>query len=245
MEKVMYDFFYKLEDKHWWFQARKEILLRLIDKYCKPSSQAKVLDIGCGTGMVLKYLAKYGEVWGIDNSPKAVEYAKIRAPNAKIILGELPKKMPAERFDLITALDFLEHIEDDERFLESISDLLNDKGLLVITVPAFQFLWTGHDEMNLHKRRYTKRVLKEKIERIGLKIEKISYYNTILFVPIVLAKISKKLSPWHKKNSHFGKNPPSLFINNILKIIFSFEKYFLPFINFPFGISIIAIVQKK
>jgi len=241
----MYDYFYQVEDKHWWFQARKDIVMKLIDEYYNFKANTKVLDIGCGTGMMLKHLSKYGEVWGIDKDLKAVKYAKKKAPKAKIILGSLPERLPKEKFDLVTVLDVIEHIDKDQEALKAAANILKSQGVLVITVPAYRFLWTGHDEMNLHKRRYTVGELKTKINNAGFKIRKISYYNSFLFLPIALAKFFKRFFGRQRITSHLSNTVPPRFINQFLKVIFSSEKYLLPYLNFPFGISIVVIASKK
>jgi len=244
MKEVMYDYFYQIEDKHWWFQGRRKIVMELIDKYYKKTPGAKVLDVGCGTGMMLKYLSKYGEVWGTDKDPKAIEYSKTKAPNTEIISGSIPEKIPEGKFDLVTALDIVEHIERDVEALKVIFNTLKNNGVLVMTVPAYQFLWSTHDEINEHKRRYQLPELKEKLERAGFNIIKISYYNVLLFLPIAFFLLLKKLFGSKKPKSHFEKMP-NYIVNWLLEKIFSSERYLLPFFNFPLGVSIIAIASKK
>jgi len=244
MEKFLYDYFYKIEDKHWWFQGRKEILLRLIDKYYRPEPNSKVLDIGCGTGMMLKSLSKYGEVYGLDKNEKAIAYSKIRSPKAKIVLGSFPENMQnllPLKFDLITVLDVLEHIDDDTKALEAIKNILKPNGILIITVPAYKFLWTHFDEVNQHKRRYTRRELSEKITKAGFKIEKISYFDTFPFAPAVVVKFLEHIFSRSEKNNQLGLQMSLHSFNRFFKWLFSSEKHFLTNINFPFGISIVAI----
>ena len=243
MQTQLYDYFQQIEDRHWWFQARKEIVLYTIERFFKKENKVDILDIGCGTGMMLQALGAYGNVWGLDKSAKAIAYAKNKAPNARLVVGSFPDHLPKKRFDIVTALDILEHIEDDTHALEKLGDVMKPGGITIITVPAYQFLWTAHDTVNEHKRRYTKSELQKKIQHAGLRIKKISYYNTFLFVPIATAKLIKRLS--HKQQSHFASTPPSALVNMPLRSIFSSEKYVLPYIDFPFGISIIAILSKK
>lgn len=240
----MYENLYRLDDRHWWFRARKDIVLRLVDKYFRQKPDFRIFDIGFGTGMILQNLSKYGEVWGIDSDEGAVVYAKEKNPDAKIILGSFPESAPAEQFDLVTALDVLEHITDDEAAFVKIHDILKPGGLAVITVPAYNFLWTGHDIASHHKRRYGTREIQAKIKNSGLQIKKISYCNTFLFLPIVIVKIFQRLLFRNKAHSHLDSQLPPVWANSILEIIFSTEKYLLPFINFPFGVSIVAIASK-
>ena len=240
----MYEYFNAIEERHWWFQARKEIVLRLIDQHYEKGKKLEVLDIGCGTGMTLKALEKYGEVWGLDKNIKAIEYSKKKAPEAQVMQGSFPAQVPAKQFDIITVLDVIEHIEEDGRALQKLAQTLKPNGIAVITAPAYKLHWTGHDDMNEHKRRYTAPELKQKLRDAGLEIKKISYYNTLLFFPIAAAKIMSRVFSPHAK-SHFTAAPPPAFLNLPLKAIFAFEKYLLPHINFPFGISIIAVATRK
>jgi len=241
----MYDYFNAIEETHWWFQARKEIIKTLLNKYHKKNPGDQILDVGCGTGMMSRELMQYGQVWGLDNDSAALEYSRKKAEGARFILGSLPDDMPARRFKLITLLDVLEHIENDGEALQKLEQSLEGGGTLLITVPAYRFLWSSHDDINQHKRRYTIGELREKIEGANLKIKKISYYNTFLFPAVVAAKKTINTLYSGKKKAHFGMVSPSPLINAPLKPIFTLEKYFLPHINFPFGISIIAVASKK
>lgn len=244
MKEEMYEYFNAIEERHWWFRARRQIVLRLIDRYRKQKGTARVLDVGCGTGATLKALAAYGTLTGLDKNAKAVEYSKKRVPEAKVIQGSFPGGVPGKQFDIITILDVLEHLDEDQEALGKLAQHLAAEGITIITVPAYAFLWTGHDDMNEHKRRYTLPELKEKALGAGLTIRKISYYNTFLFFPIAAAKIMRRLLN-RRTTAHFGAVPPPAFINAPLQAIFSLEKHFLPHMNFPFGISIIAVASKK
>lgn len=248
----MYDQLYVFEDKHWWSRARKDILMSLIYKYYRSFCQSnnrrgrgRVLDIGCGTGMMLRYLSKYGDVLGIDKDPKAVSYARKKVPDAEIIAGSFPEGIPGGKFSLITILDVLEHIEEDTKALGFIGDLLEVSGIAIITVPAFPFLWSAHDDLSRHKRRYRMKELEEKIKDAGLYVIKISYYNTLLFLPSATVKIARRIFPDSSLGSRLYIKTPAVPINLLLKTIFSSEKFLLQFISFPFGISIVAVVSKN
>lgn len=244
MKEQMYDYFYHIEEKHWWFQGRLDIVMKLIHTYAQHTNHAKILDVGCGTGMVLQALQAYGTVWGIDKSEKAIRYSKEKVPGARVYIASFPEHMPNAQFDIITVLDVLEHIDQDRQALSKLTHMLKPGGIVVITAPAYKFLWTSHDDMNEHKRRYTVPELKEKVLEASLDIKKISYYNTLLFLPMVLVKLSCRFF-FHDVKAHFGHTPSPAFINLPLRFLFSLEKYVLPYINFPFGISIIVIATKK
>jgi len=245
MDNLSYDELNNLEKSHWWFQARKKILTKLTEKYYKYQPEAKVLDIGCGTGAILEQLKGLGKVWGIEKDKLAVDYCRQKMPKANITQGIFPEEVPAEKFDLVTILDVLEHIADDEKALQKASEILKPAGVLIVTVPAYKFIWSSHDQVNQHYRRYTLIELKQKLKKTGLRIKKISYFNTILFLPIVIGKVAKRIFGSSKPTSHLKDGLPPVFLNQILEMIFSLEKDLLPFFNLPFGISIIAIAKKQ
>jgi SAM-dependent methyltransferase len=155
----------------------------------------------------------------------------------------LPNQIPyAENyFDLITALDVIEHVDEDVDSLKAIRTRLVADGKAVITVPAYMFLWSKFDEMNEHKRRYTLTELNEKLVQAGFVVEKISYYNTLLF-PVVF--VIRMLNNLLKLDGSSDVNMPNAPLNFVLKKIFGIEKYLLKFINLPFGVSILAVVKK-
>ena len=180
MDKFLYDTFYELETKHWWFVARREIIIDRLKEYSVQTQALKLLDIGCGTGLILKHLQQFGKAQGIDCSPQAVEYTNMRMMqknDAVVKLGRLPDEIPfdSEKYNIITLLDVLEHIDKDLKSLETVYSLLEKGGVLICTAPAYQFLWSNHDEILHHKRRYTLNELRSKLISAGFKIDKISY----------------------------------------------------------------------
>jgi len=244
MDKVLYDQFYELEDKHWWFTARREIILDLVKRFKPAGSALKILDIGCGTGAVLQKLKEYGDVSGVDFSSEAVSYA-IQKVGGNIVRGSLPTDIPfaPASFDLITLLDVLEHIDDDAGSIVTVNKILKDNGILIMTVPAFQFLWSGHDDINHHKRRYTKSEIHNLLVKHGFKILKISYFNTFLFPAILTVRLLGKVFKMNNQKSDLkmpGKIP-----NAILKRIFSAEQLWLSRMRFPVGVSILAVAKKE
>jgi SAM-dependent methyltransferase len=178
----------------------------------------------------------------MDMSDVAIEFSS-EIFFGPVMKGSLPDEVPYpnEYFSLITALDVIEHIDDDLASLKKIHTLLNYQGKAVITVPAYMFLWSHFDELNEHKRRYTQTELSQRLLQAGFKIEKISYYNTLLF-PLVYTV--RKLNNLLGRNGSSDIEMPSSFINKILKIIFGIEKYILRYFSLPFGVSILAVVKK-
>ena len=242
MKLEMYKIFYEIQKTHWWFVVKKIIILEQIKKYFNKSENSKILDIGCGSGLMLNSLNQFGKTYGMDNSVEAVKFSK-EIYNGEVRIGNLPTDLPysVKIFDLIIALDVIEHIECDIESLEAINSLLKSDGMAIITVPAYMFLWSSFDDINEHKRRYTLNELKNKLIKANFKIVKISYYNTILF-PIIY--VIRKMSVILKKDPWSDLKKPNKIINYVLTKIFEIEKYLLREINFPFGVSIIAIVKK-
>ncbi|AYD40437.1 class I SAM-dependent methyltransferase [Clostridium fermenticellae] len=242
MKEYLYKELYDLENKHWWFLGKKKIVLSLIRTYVKYNESNKILDAGCGSGLMLNNLKEFGKVFGMDCSKDAIKFSKLIF-DGEVKLGFMPEHIPYIKnyFNLIIALDVIEHIEDDELALLDLKDHLTYDGVCVITVPACMSLWSNHDIVHQHKRRYTLRELKKKLLNAGLKVEKISYYNSILFLPIfIIRQIHRLLNI----KSGSDAKMPNTFINFILKNVFSFERHILKNYSIPFGVSLIAIVKK-
>jgi len=238
----MYRIFFEIQKRHWWFVTKKEIVLAAINEHVHKNDTQKVLDIGCGSGLMLNALEDVGQTFGMDMSDDAISFSK-EIFKGKVEKGLLPDQIPygENYFDLIVALDVIEHIEKDVDSLRAIRSRIVENGKAIITVPAYMFLWSAFDELNEHKRRYTLSELNAKLIQAGFKVEKISYFNTILF-PVVF--IIRMLNNLLGRDGASDIDMPSQPVNYILKKIFGIEKYLLKFINLPFGVSILAIVKK-
>lgn len=244
MRSDMYELHHQLENSHWWFTARRQIVLdvlrREIAEDAGLSPPIRIVDIGCGAGGMLPHLSEFGSVIGVDMAPSAVAYAADSA--CEVRQGSLPMHMPfssAEHFDVAMLLDVLEHIDDDREALAAIHRLLRAGGRLIITVPAFQFLWSGHDVVNEHKRRYTRTQLRNRLQRAGFTVKQISYFNTILFVPIAAARLAGR---WiHRKDSRSDFVRLPRLLNWFLHSLFAAERHMLSVLRLPFGVSLIAV----
>ena len=244
MESNAYQEINLIQDRHWWFLGRKQIIERILNSYLPQNGKfSKSIDIGCGPGVNLALLQKFtDEVCGLDNSDEAVRLAKQNYPSAEILKGDLLSYESNSKYELVTLLDVLEHIENDNLALKKIEDLLLPGGVALITVPAFKIFWSAHDERFGHYRRYTINELKRKIcNSTSLQIKKISYFNFFLFLPILLFRLVKKISRRDSQSEFFILPAP---LNYILMQIFSTETLLLPLMDLPFGVSIICVLTK-
>jgi len=230
------------ENTHWWFSARRKILSYIIKKKVeKLGSKLRILDYGAGSGTNVHMLSKFGKVFVYEKNKDAQNYLKKKFTNNENIdiLENFDKEM---NFDLIVAADVIEHVEKDDELLKQLEEQLSEKGKILITVPAYKFLFSEKDRVLQHYRRYNFKEIKFLGEKY-FKIKKLSYFNFFLFFPISISILYLKL--FNIKFIKYAETTPNFFLNKILYKIFSFEMFFLSFINFPFGISILLLGEKK
>lgn len=254
MEELHYDQLAKFEETHWWHLARQRIIvdfLRYNFEKLHISNTAKLLDVGCGTGKMLSLLKSVADPVGVDYSPKAIEYCvKKGAGKATLANGS---KLPFENesFDVVSAQEVIEHIEDDGSALQEWGRVLKKDGIIFLTCPAYQWMWGPADKFALHFRRYTLRRLKKVVEDNGYEITKASYFNTLLFPGIAAIRLARKpfidldaMSAIDMEKA-FDFNIGPKFLNGFLAWIFGLERYLLRWCNLPYGVSIILIARKK
>jgi SAM-dependent methyltransferase len=242
MDEALYTQHDLLDEDHWWFLGRRRIVLSILGSFLGPrAGREQILDVGCGTGGMLRALQELGEVTGMDTSRFAVERARERC-GCRVEWGVLPEPVPFEpgSFDIVTALDVIEHVDDDVGALRTIHTLLRPGGVFLCTVPAFRFLWSGHDELNHHRRRYRRAELRERLVRSGYRIRKLTYFNFVLFAPIALIRLVGRLSGRKRSDFELPFRP----VNGMLARIFGVERYLLRFTSFPFGVSLLAVCEK-
>lgn len=241
MKKDLYEDLYLLEDTHWWHIAKRRIVHKLIKKY-NPSKKPKILDIGCGTGKNIEELQKIGDVYGLDNSKEALSFCKKRRLK-KLILGTAEKtSLKKNFFDVITLLDVLEHT-DDSKVLKEAYRILKKDGLIIITVPAFGWLWSNWDVVLHHRRRYFAKSLIEILKKENFQIIKISYMYSFLILPALIIRTIKSLLFKKSYSSDFKLSSP--YLNLIISQVTKVESFFIMLTSIPIGTSIIAVAQKK
>lgn len=245
MDTSLYDQFYRIETTHWWFVARQEIVLDQIARHAPMRAGNLVLDVGCGTGIMLWALRRFGTVEGLDPATAAVDYCAARYGDAIHVhqapLAALPT-FAAERYDVITLLDVLEHLDGDQAGLHAAWAALKEDGVLVCTVPAHPALWSGHDVLNRHRRRYTLARVRELVLASGFEIERLTYFNFLLSPFVLLARSARSTEARMRPHSDFKTYPRP--INAVLHQVFRTEKYLLRRATLPFGISIMCVARK-
>jgi len=239
------------EDSHWWFASRTRALLGLLDREV-PGNNLRVLDVGCGAGNMIHHLSRYGTVIGIDNNPVPLEIAHQRGYDARLADAE---DMPFEdeSFHLVTALDVIEHCDDDLQILRECHRVCTDGGWIAITVPAFQWLWSNNDVINDHKRRYSRSDLRARVTEAGFAVSRMTYNNFFVFpvaAPLILARRGAEKEPKLATPSTDGEayqvemEPTSPPVNAVLTGVGRLEANVLHHTDLPLGTSIICIARK-
>ncbi len=226
----------KNQKKHWWFQARKKIIKNLIEQI-NLKKKNKILDFGSGSGVNLDMLKRQGSVDVHEQNKYARKMIKKNFKKINNIYSNL--KIKKNFYDLILVADVIEHVKNPKSLLKNLKKFLKKDGYILITVPAYQFLYSKKDEKLGHYRRYNKKNLIDELK--GFKIKNISYFNTFLFLPIMFITIINKLL----KRDYINKveTTPNFLINYLLQIVFSSERHILKYFNLPFGVSIYILVK--
>ena len=236
MEEYLYSHFFRVENEHWWFAARQVILERYLTRRIPPSHAVRLLDVGCGTGAILARLAGHYDVHGTDESPHAVEHCRKRGLTG-LHVGPLETLPPAQPFDVVTLLDVIEHADDDVGLLRAAGARLRPHGHVLVTVPAYPSLWGIHDVVTHHRRRYTRDTLARAVGAAGFVVRDLNHFNTFLFPLALVARWSAKLR--NKQEAGDFAIPPAP-VNGLLEGIFEAEKYLVPTVSLPFGLSLLC-----
>ena len=242
MNKTSHDIEKRVERFHWWFSVRRKLLRSILPSLPLPLD-ALALDIGCGTGSNLKLLRAEGlSVIGLDHSLYALSLAKMNTQHP-FINGDL-NKLPVRSgsIGLIIAMDILEHLEDDRSGIRECFQALKREGILILTVPAFKWLWGIQDLVTQHKRRYKRKEILNLLTMEGFEIVKSSYFNFFLFFPILLARRTTHLLGLKIRSENEINSP---LLNSFLKGIFLLEPHILKHFSFPIGVSILCIARKR
>jgi len=245
MQQHTYAIMDRVEDSHWWFVGRRAILetfLRQIVQSLKSEIEnPRILDVGCGTGANLEMLSQFGSAEGVDVSDEALEFCRKKGLTVQKGLAEtLP--YPDETFDITTALDVVEHLDDDIAGLKEMHRVTKRGGYSLIFVPAFMWLWGVQDDISHHRIRYTRKQIVERLEKAGFTVERATYANFTFFVPVLGGRAFMRatgIKPESENNINIST------LNGVFGKVFSAERYWLKNLNFPFGVSIVVVARNN
>ena len=242
MERAAYREMADLDQRHWWYRGRRQVLAELIRREVRPPKDASILEIGCGTGHNLEMLEKFGHVDAIELDDESRAIAKGRL-GRDIMSARLPELtgVAQHHYDLIAALDVIEHIDDDEEAIAAISTRLKPPGKFLMTVPAHPWMWSAHDSVNHHKRRYSKASLRRLIEGSPLKLDKIGYFNSLLFPLAVADRLVSKVRGKDEADVKLPSSP----LNSGLEAIFAAERHLVGRLPLPPGLSLFAVASAR
>lgn len=241
MDDALYRDHDDMLEEHWWFVGRRAVVRDVLSRRLGGRDEhRRIVDIGCGTGGMLDVLLPFGAVEGMDFSEDAI--ARCRARYGSLVglrVGGIPEALPKPgTADVACAFDVIEHIDDDVAALRAVRTSLRPGGTLIVTVPAFAFLWSEHDDLNHHKRRYTRASLQRSLVAAGFKVDRISYYNTWLFPVVAAVRLTRKSKATSRGRSDFDLPSPP--VNRALAWLFGSERFLLRRADFPFGVSLVA-----
>jgi len=244
MKEHTYPIMFRVEQAHWWYTGRRKILAGFVEEICRQVTdrRPRILDVGCGTGANLLMLSEYGEAEGVDISEDALAFCRERGLD-KVRLGA-GEHLPYDdgTFDLVTAFDVVEHMDDDLAGLREMRRVLRPGGRVLLFVPTFMFLWGLQDDVSNHRRRYRLPQLRRVLEQAGFEIERMSYANITFFLPILAMRQLMRLTGV-KAESENDINVTAL--NGVLGSVLGAESWLLKFMNLPFGVSGLCVARVK
>jgi ubiquinone/menaquinone biosynthesis C-methylase UbiE len=244
MNENEYQEMFELESHYWWFVARRQLVGDMIRDIARRLRQGPtILDVGCGTGINQTEFSGSGRSVGIDSSLTALTLSRQRGVNNLIQSDIESLGIATGCVDLITALDVLEHVDDDLLAMKELRRVLSPDGALLVTVPAYRFLWSEHDEALHHRRRYTASELRNKLTLAGFQVERVTYFLSSLFLPILFIRFVQSvfIKSAYPKTSHIIL--PG-WINSLLIFILRIERLVLRTVNLPFGVSVVCVARK-
>jgi SAM-dependent methyltransferase len=232
-----------VDEYHWWYRGRRRIIRAELDRLALPA-RAQVLDAGCGSGRTLTELVDYGEVTGIELHADAAALARARG-HGEVRVGRLEALLwPEASFDLITCLDVIEHTQDDRVALAELYRVCRPGGWLLVTVPAYPALWSRHDEVNHHYRRYSRAALRSAAGDVGWTLTRMSSFNSLLLAPAAAVRLAqRRLGAHNGTSTDLGIGPA--WLNDVLETPLALEARWLARGGtLPFGLSLVAVLRR-
>lgn len=241
MERAVFDRMAELDQNHWWFTARRRILAAVIRRKVRPPANARILEIGAGTGHNLEMLGKFGTVDAseLDDHAREMAARRLGRPVEKAALPDLGM-FPAESYDMVALLDVLEHVVDDKGSLRAVYSRLKPGGALLLTVPINPWMWSKHDVAHHHHRRYRSSEIEALAKEAGFRIDLMSPFNSLLF-PLIAG-----VRAWGKLRGRDSADDvmPSKPVNAVLDRVFGMEAPLIGRLPFPFGVSLVAVLRR-
>ena len=240
MEREVYEAMAEHDERHWWYRARRQVVAELIRRKVSLPEGARLREIGCGTGHNLTMLGEFGSVDALEVDPIARGMAEKRLGRT-VLSSPLPALdgLPDDTYDMVAALDVVEHISDDTAALEGIARVLKPGGKLLMTVPAHQWMWSAHDVVNHHQRRYSKGGFKRLVDKSPLQLDSIGYLNSLLFPLAMAQRLGSKITG--KEDANLA--PPAEPINQVLERVFALERRVIGRVPLPPGLSLFAVAS--
>jgi SAM-dependent methyltransferase len=244
MQESFYEEYARVEEGHWWFVGRRRIFDAVLQGLAL-SEQARLLDVGCGTGANLRFLSAYGRALGVDRSAAAARFASGRAP-APVLRAEVASlPVASESIDLVTALDLLEHVEDEAACMDEMERVCRPGGFVLVTVPAHPWMWGRQDVLSLHRRRYRVPELRALLTRRSLEIVHLTYINALLFPVVAAVRLFRRAFGTRSGAvaSDFAMTEPGP-MNTLLGRIFGAESWWIARSSLPLGVSLLCLARK-
>ncbi len=233
---------FQAEDRHWWYRGRRTVLERVLDGLAL-GEPLRILDAGCGSGRNMVDLARRGTVTGVELSQPSVEKARERGCGEVVEGSVLEMPFADASFDLAVSLDVIEHLEDDLGALRELRRVVAPGGALLVTVPAYGWLWSGHDEINHHQRRYTMRSLRAVAEQAGWREERTSYFNSLLLPVAIVLRVLDRFNRKTTESSLDLWVPPEL-VNRTLEVPLTLESQLIAHGGrIPAGLSLLSVFR--